>query len=69
MFYNNYISKRIKVKTIDGIEYIGRLISIDGYLNLALESVIVTNIEDIEPMVLNSVYVKGNNIEVIVLLE
>lgn len=66
-FYKAFISKRVKVKLNDNTIIKGELISIDGYLNLALQHVLFyeENIE--EPFVYINCLVKGSNVDYIAL--
>lgn len=61
--YSKFIQKNIKIicgeMIINGI-----LISIDGYLNLALESVIIEH--NSEKVVMSSMFLKGSNVEYLI---
>ncbi|ELQ75826.1 putative Like-Sm ribonucleoprotein (LSM) domain protein [Trachipleistophora hominis] len=65
--YKSFIRKRIKIKLNDNSSIEGDLISIDGYLNLALQHVLLYEEGIGEPFVFRSCLVKGSNVECIAL--
>ncbi|ELA47509.1 hypothetical protein VCUG_01041 [Vavraia culicis subsp. floridensis] len=65
--YKSFIRRRIKVKLNDNSSIEGDLISIDGYLNLALQHVLFYEEGIAEPFVFISCLVKGSNVDYIAL--
>lgn len=64
-FYEKFINKCVSVKCSDGSIVHGKTLSIDGYLNMAIEKAsIYENVDDL-PVELATLFLKGSNIEYI----
>lgn len=59
-FLNSIIGSTIVVKLHNGVEYKGDLQSIDGYMNVVLQSA-KEQVEDRETKSFGDVFIRGNN--------
>lgn len=64
--YAKFVNKQVKVISAD-VTIKGRLISIDGYLNLALERAIVDTSDKKD--IMSSIFIKGSNVDCLILDE
>lgn len=64
-FYDLISKSNVKIKSHDGSVYQGKTLSLDGYLNISLESVLFYEDGVQEPIFLSTIFVKGSNIEYI----
>lgn len=72
-FYAKFISQEVMLKTTENVTYRGKILSIDGYLNVALENVTIVNVKDTMQIAggaekYTSAFLKGSNIDYISLI-
>lgn len=64
-FYETILNSNVKIKCNDGSTIHGKTLSIDGYLNIALEAVSVFEYGVQDPIFQTTAFVRGSNIEYI----
>ncbi|TBT96841.1 LSM domain-containing protein [Hamiltosporidium magnivora] len=65
IFYQNFIGNSVRVKCNDSTFYVGKMISIDGYLNIVIENPLFYISETTEPLKYKSIFIKGANVDYI----
>lgn len=63
--YEGFINSFVSIKCTDGCIIHGKTLSIDGYLNTAIEKALIYESGIDEPLELATVFVRGSNIEYI----
>lgn len=62
-FYEKFINTLVSIKCTDGCTINGKTLSIDGYLNIALEKASIYDHGIDTPLELSTVFIRGSNIE------
>jgi U6 snRNA-associated Sm-like protein LSm6 len=67
--YSSFVGKSVRVRNCDNVEFAGRSIALDVFLNLSLESVYVHDVGTEKPKFFNYMFVKGSYIDHIAIEE